>query len=252
MSDYIFGRNAVLEHLKSGNEAEKLYVQKGKLQGVVHRIIAMAKDAKLPVIEVDQNKLDRMTEGGNHQGVALLATDFAYADVEEILQSAKDAGHAPLVILLDELTDPHNVGAIIRSAACFGADGVLLPKRRAATVTSIVQKVASGATNYVKIAKINNVNQTIDELKKANLWVYGAAAEAKQTIWQTDFSGGVCLVIGNEGKGLSELTRKKCDVLVSIPMVGPMDSLNASCAATVLMAEVLRGRAKDSSQGERA
>lgn len=252
MSDYIFGRNAVLEHLKSGNEAEKLYVQKGKLQGVVHRIIAMAKDAKLPVIEVDQNKLDRMTEGGNHQGVALLATDFAYAEVEDILQSAADAGHAPFVILLDELTDPHNVGAIIRSAACFGADGVLLPKRRAATVTSIVQKVASGATNYVKIAKINNVNQTIDELKKANIWMYGAAAEAQQTIWKTDFSGGVCLVIGNEGKGLSELTRKKCDVLVSIPMVGPMDSLNASCAATVLMAEVLRGRANSNTQGDQA
>ena len=249
MSDYIFGRNAVLEHLKNGNEAEKLYVQKGRLQGAVHRIIGMAKDAKLPIIEVDQNKLDRMTEGGNHQGVALLTTDFAYVDVEDILQSAEAAGHAPFIVLLDELTDPHNVGAIIRSAACFGADGVLLPKRRAATVTSIVQKVASGATNYVKIAKINNVNQTIEELKKANIWVYGAAAEAKQTLWKTDFSGGVCLVIGNEGKGLSELTRKKCDVLVSIPMVGPMDSLNASCAATVLMAEVLRGRAKNASEG---
>lgn len=242
MTDYIFGRNAVLEQLKSGKEAEKLYVQKGKLQGVVHRIVGMAHDAKLPVIEVDQAKLDRMTEGGNHQGVALLATDFAYSSVEEILASAKAAGHAPFVVLLDELTDPHNVGAIIRSAACFGADGVLLPKRRAATVTSVVQKVSSGATSYVKIAKINNVNQTIDALKKENIWVYGAAGEAKQTLWKTNFSGGVCLVIGNEGKGLAELTRKKCDVLVSIPMTGPIDSLNASCAATVLMAEVYRGR----------
>ncbi|MFR9279843.1 23S rRNA (guanosine(2251)-2'-O)-methyltransferase RlmB [Levyella massiliensis] len=242
MTDYIFGRNAVLEQLKSGKEAEKLYVQKGKLQGVVHRIVGMAHDAKLPVIEVDQAKLDRMTEGGNHQGVALLATDFAYSSVEDILASAKAEGHAPFVVLLDELTDPHNVGAIIRSAACFGADGVLLPKRRAATVTSVVQKVSSGATSYVKIAKINNVNQTIDALKKENIWVYGAAGEAKQTLWKTNFSDGVCLVIGNEGKGLAELTRKKCDVLVSIPMTGPIDSLNASCAATVLMAEVYRGR----------
>lgn len=242
MSDYLFGRNTVLEFLKNGNEGEKLFVQKGAITGVLHRIIAMARDHGLPVIETDKVKLDRMTEGGNHQGVALLATDFEYQTLEGILSQAHAAGHAPFLVLLDELTDPHNVGAIIRSAACMGVDGVLLPKRRSATITSTVHKVSSGATSLVPIAKINNVNQTIDQLKKENIWVYGAAAEATQSMWGTDFSGGVCLVIGNEGDGLSALTKKKCDVLVSIPMRGEMDSLNASCAATVLMVEVLRGR----------
>ncbi len=242
MGDYIFGRNAVLEYLKQGGEAEKLFVAKDSMKGVVHRIVALARDQKLPVIETDQRKLERMAEGGNHQGVALLATQFHYAELDDMLQAAKKAGHAPLIILLDELTDPHNVGAIIRSAECVGADGVLLPIRRSATITSTVHKVSSGATSYVPIGRINNVNQTIDRLKKENIWVYGADSLAKQSFWKTDFSGGVCLVIGNEGKGLSELTRKKCDALVSIPLQGHLDSLNASCAATVLMYEVLRGR----------
>lgn len=242
MSDYLYGRNAVLEHLKQGKEAEKLFVQKDGVRGVVHRIVGMAHEAGIPVIETDAKKLERMSEGANHQGVVLLATDFAYATIEDMLKAAREAGHDPLLVLLDGLTDPHNVGAIIRTAECVGADGILLPKRRSATVTSTVHKVSSGATSYMKIARVNNVNQTIERLKKENLWIYGAAGEAKQSLWKTDFSGGVCLVIGNEGEGLSELTRKRCDALVSIPMVGHLDSLNASVAASVMLYEVFRAR----------
>lgn len=242
MSDYIFGRNAVLEHLKAKEPAEKLYLQKGQVKGVLHRLVAMAKDQGLPIIEVDQAKLDKMAEGGRHQGVLLLANDFVYSDLETILAQARDQGRDPFLVLLDGLTDPHNVGAIIRSAVCAGADGVLLPSRRSATITSVVRKVSAGATEHMAISKITNVNQTIDQLKKENIWVYGAAAGEGESSWTTDFAGGVCLVIGNEGKGLSSLTKKKCDVLVSIPMEGDMDSLNASCAATVLLYEVYRCR----------
>ncbi len=244
MAKYLFGRNSVLEYLKAGGEADKLYVQAGDRKGSIFKIISMAKDRDIVIVEVDRERLDSMSQHGNHQGVCLLAQDYEYSTVEEILRSAKDAGHAPFLVLLDEITDPHNLGAIIRTAECCGVDGILLPRRRSATVSATVDKTSSGALSYVKIAKINNVNQTIDELKKENIWVYGAAAEVKQDLWHTDFSGGVCLVIGNEGEGLHRLTREKCDVLVSIPMEGHLDSLNASASASILMYEVLRGRTR--------
>lgn len=242
MSDYIVGRNSVIEYLKGDGEADKLYIQKGDRKGSIHKIISMAKEKGIIVVEVDQAKLNQYAEGENHQGVALLAQDYQYSSLEEILASAKDKGHPPFIILLDEITDPHNVGAIIRTAECVGADGVLIPKRRSATITSAVHKTSSGATSYVKVARIGNVNQTIELLKKENIWVYGAAGEASQSLWETDFSGAVCLVIGNEGEGLSRLTRESCDVLVSIPMFGHVQSLNASTSASVLMYEVVRGR----------
>ncbi len=242
MSDYIVGRNAVLEYLHGDGEADKLYIQKGERKGSIHRIITMAKDKGIVIVEVDQNKLNQFAEGQSHQGVALLAQDFVYSTLDEILQVSKDKGTAPFIILLDEITDPHNLGAIVRTAECAGADGILIPKRRSATVTSTVHKTSAGATTHMKIAKITNVNQTIDQLKKENIWVYGAAGEAKQSIWQTNFDGGVCLVIGNEGEGLGKLTKERCDVLVSIPMYGEMNSLNASASASILMYEVVRGR----------
>lgn len=244
MDNYIFGRNSVIEYLKTDQEAEKLFIQKGQMRGAMYRIIALAKERGLLVVEADAKKLDRLAEGQNHQGVVLMAQDYAYSTLDEILQNAEQKGHDPFVILLDEITDPHNLGAIIRSAECAGADGVLIPKHRSAGVTSVVHKTSSGATTYMRVAKIASVNATIDRLKKENIWIYGAAGEAKQTIWETDFSGGVCLVIGNEGKGLSRLTKEKCDVLVSIPMRGKLDSLNASTAAGIIMYEVLRGRLK--------
>ncbi|MDY3052399.1 MAG: 23S rRNA (guanosine(2251)-2'-O)-methyltransferase RlmB [Ndongobacter sp.] len=242
MAEYIVGRNAVMEYLRSEKEAEKLFIQKGERQGSIHRIVALARERGLIIVECDAHKLNELAEGQAHQGVALFAQDYRYASISEMLSSAREKGHAPFLILLDEISDPHNLGAIVRTAECVGADGVIIPKRRAATVTSIVHKSAAGATTYMKIARVNNINQTIDLLKKENIWVYGAAGEASQSLWDTDFSGGVCLVIGNEGAGLSRLTREKCDALVSIPMVGQIESLNASASAAVLMYEVFRGR----------
>lgn len=242
MASYIVGRNAVIEYLKGEGDAEKLFLLKGERKGSANKIIALAREKDLIIVEVDQKKLDQLAEGKPHQGVALLAQDYRFSTLDEILATAKEKNEAPFIVLLDEISDPHNLGAVIRTAECVGCHGVLIPKRRAATVTSVVHKTSAGATTYMKVAKIDNVNRTIERLKKENVWVYGAAAEAEQSMWDTDFSGGVCLVIGNEGKGLSPSTRAACDVLVSIPMRGHIDSLNASVSAGVLMYEVLRGR----------
>lgn len=244
MGDYIYGRNAVIEHLKNNKSADKLYIQRHAVKGSMHRIIELATEAGLPIIEADKAKLDHMAEGGNHQGVALLAGDFEYCQVEDILMACKKENKPPFIVILDRLTDPHNVGAIIRTALCAGVDGIILPVRRSALVNSVVHKVSAGAVNYMKIAKVNNINQTIDMLKKENVWVYGLTAGGGQKLWSSDFSGPVCLVIGNEGEGLAELTEKKCDFLIDIPMQGPLDSLNASCAGALAMYEVFRTRSK--------
>lgn len=245
MEDYIFGRRPVIEYLKSGRQPEKVYLAKGEKKGSINQIIHLVKQTDAVIVEVDRDKLDAMTGGQNHQGVAILASDFTYSSLEDILEAAKAAGHPPFLVMLDEITDPHNLGAIIRTAECCGVDGVIIPKRRSATVNSTVRRTSSGATAYQKICKVTNINQTIDRLKEENIWIYGADGEAKQSLWSTDFSGGCCLVIGNEGEGLARLTRDKCDVLVSIPMVGKIDSLNASASAAVLMYEVLRGRIRE-------
>lgn len=242
MSDYICGRRPVMEYLKAGKEPDKVYIQRGERKGSIHEILHLAKESGAVIVELDKEKLDRMSEGRNHQGVVILATDFAYADLDAVLAETQAAGRAPFLIILEEISDPHNLGAIIRTAECCGVDAVIIPKRRSAMVNETVQRTSSGATAYQKICRVTNINQTIDQLKKANIWVYGAAGEARQSFWATDFSGPCCLVIGNEGAGLSRLTREKCDVLVSIPMLGKIDSLNASASAAVLMYEVLRGR----------
>lgn len=242
MSDYIIGRNPILSYLESQGQADKLYIQKGNQKGAINKIIQRAKDLSLPITEVDKQKLDQLAQGQNHQGVVLLAPDFLYASLEEILNVAKEREEDPFLILLDEIKDPHNLGAIIRTAECVGAHGLIIPKRRSASVNATVHKTSSGATSFLKVAKVTNLNQCIEELKKENIWVYGAAGEAEQNLWQTDFSGGLCLVIGDEGKGISKLTRERCDFLVSIPMKGQTESLNASTSAAVLMYEVLRQR----------
>lgn len=244
MDDYIFGRNAVLEFLRSEKKGEKLYVQKGLHGSVLKEVYALAKQQRMPIIQADRSKLDKMAQGGNHQGLVLLAPGFEYASLESMLAHAEEAGHAPFLVLLDEVTDPHNLGAIIRTAECAGVDGVLIPKRRSASVTSVVHKTSAGADAYMRVGRVTNINQTIETLKKQNIWIYGAAGEADQDLWETNFSGGVCLVIGNEGKGLAPLTRSLCDQLVSIPMFGHVDSLNASTSASVLIYEVVRGRLK--------
>lgn len=242
MSDYIVGRNAVLEHLKAGKDVEKVYVQKGELKGSIHKITGIAHDRGIVVVECDKHKLDEMSGGLNHQGVAILAVDYQFSTIDEMLALAKEKGEDPFLILLDEISDPQNLGAIIRTAEAAGAHGVVIPKRRSATITAAVHRTSAGATSTMKVAKVTNMNTTIEALKKENIWVYGAAGEAKATYWQTNFKGGVALVIGNEGKGISKLTRERCDALVSIPMLGQVESLNASASAAILIYEVVRTR----------
>lgn len=244
MSDYIVGRNAVLEHLKAGKDVEKIYVQKGELKGSIHKITGIAHEKGIVVVECDKKKLDEMSGGLPHQGVAILAVDYKFSSVEEMLAAAKAKGEKPFLVILDEISDPQNLGAIIRTAEAAGAHGVIIPKRRSATITSTVHKASAGATSTMKVAKVTNINTTIEELKKQNVWVYGAAGEAKATYMQTNFDGAVALVVGNEGKGISKLTRERCDALVSIPMFGQVDSLNASASAAILIYEVVRTRMK--------
>ncbi len=237
---YVVGRNPVLEILKADKEVEKLYVLKGELQGSINKIIGIAKDRKIIIQQVDRAKLDSMSDGNAHQGVVALITDYKYATIEDILNKAEEKQQPPFVIILDEIEDPHNLGAIIRTAECAGAHGVIIPKRRSAQVNQTVYKSSAGAVEHMLVAKINNVVNTIEELKDKGLWVYGADINGADYHFNTSLKGAIALVIGNEGKGMSRLVKEKCDVLVKIPMEGKISSLNASNAAAILIYEVFR------------
>ncbi|MDR7857791.1 23S rRNA (guanosine(2251)-2'-O)-methyltransferase RlmB [Tissierella sp.] len=237
---YVVGRNPVLEILKTDKEVEKLYILKGELQGSINKIIGIAKDRKIIIQQVDRAKLDSMSEGNAHQGVVALITSYNYATVDDILERAKERNQPPFVIILDEIEDPHNLGAIIRTAECAGAHGVIIPKRRAAQVNQTVYKSSAGAVEHMLVAKINNIVNTIGELKDKGLWVYGADIDGTDYHFNTSLKGPIALVIGNEGKGISRLIKEKCDVLVKIPMEGKISSLNASNAAAILIYEVFR------------
>ena len=236
----IIGRNAVTEALRSGRELDKLFIAHGS-SGAVQAIVAKCVQRGVVVKEVPATKLDFLSGGGNHQGVVLMAAAHAYATVEDMLRLAESRGEAPFLLLCDEIEDPHNLGAIIRTAEAAGAHGVIIPKRRAATLTSAVAKAACGALEYLPVAKVTNLAAEIDALKERGLWIYGA--EMCESPWcQTDWTGPVALVIGSEGKGLGMLIKRKCDGLVSMPMLGKINSLNASVAAGILMYEVARQR----------
>ncbi len=239
--DIIIGRNAVSEALKSGREIDTLYVASGAKKGSVGVIIATARDAGAVVKEVDSRKLDAMCGGANHQGVAARAAVHEYADVDDILNFAEEKGEKPFVIVCDEIEDPHNLGAIIRTADACGAHGVIIPKRRGVSLTYAVGKSAAGALEYVPVARVSNLASCIDELKQKGLWVYAADMDGEP--WdKVDYSGGVALVIGSEGKGVSRLVKEKCDFIVSLPMRGKINSLNASVAAGIIMYEVIKKR----------
>lgn len=242
MSDFIIGRNAVMEYLKNKEGAVKLFVQKGDLQGSIHKIIGMAKDQKIIVVEKDKKSLDELSENQNHQGVLLVTEDYKYATLNEILASAEESERDPLIIVLDEITDPHNLGAIIRTAEAAGANGVVIPNRRSAYVNHTVHKTSAGATTFMKVCKVTNIVQTIERLKKEGYWVYGADGRAETDYTQNDYTGKVALVIGNEGKGISQSVKKHCDNLSYIPMYGKTESLNASTSAAIYIYEVLRSR----------
>lgn len=242
-SGYIVGRNPVIEALKSEREVEKILVAKGELKGSINKIFGIAKDKRIPIQYVDKNRLDSISEGGpSHQGVAALVTAFNYSTIEEILNKARKLNEDPFVIILDEIEDPHNLGSIIRTAECAGAHGIIIPKRRSASVTMTVAKASAGAVEHMHIAKVNNVNDIILKLKDSGLWIYGADVDGEEYYFERDFSGPKALVIGSEGKGISRLVKENCDFLVKIPMLGEISSLNASNAASILIYEVVRER----------
>lgn len=240
--DLILGRNAVIEALKSDRTIECLYVSKGDLEGSIKVALGLARDKGVVVKEADRRKLDTMCEGLNHQGIVAKVTPFKYCEVNDILEVAEKKGEKPFIVILDEIEDPHNLGSIIRTAELCGVHGIIIPKRRNVGVTSTVYKCSAGAIEHMKIAKVTNINSTIDMLKEKGIWIYGADIEGKDYSYNTDFSGPCALIIGSEGKGISNLTLKKCDLLVKIPMVGKINSLNASVAGGIMMYEVLKGR----------
>ena len=242
--DLIEGRNAVTEALRAGRSIDKIYIAKGEVDKTLGHIASKARDMGIVVVESDRRKLDAMSVTKAHQGVIALAAVKEYCSVEDILAIAEERGEAPFVLLCDEISDPHNLGAILRTAECVGAHGVIIPKRRSAGLTSIVDKTSAGAAEHVAVARVPNLPAAIKELKERGLWIYGTAADGASGMWETDFTGAVCLVIGSEGDGMGRLVSENCDFLVSIPMRGKVNSLNASAAAGILMYEVLRQRSK--------
>ena len=237
----VVGRNSVKELLASGRDIEKLYIQSGEREGSVNVLLGVCAERKIPIMEVDKSKLDSIAAGARHQGIVAIAAERNYATIDEILAYAEERGEAPFVVILDGVEDPHNLGAIIRSAECAGAHGVIIPKRRAVGLTTTAAKASCGAVEYMKVAKVTNLAQTIDELKERGLWLY-AADMGDKSYYETDMSGAVALVMGNEGSGISRLVKEKCDFTVSIPLYGNVNSMNVSCAAAVLMCEVARQR----------
>ena len=240
--DLIEGRNAVTEALRAGRSIDKIYIAKGEVDKTLGHIASKARDMGIVVTEADRRKLDAMSVTHAHQGVIALCAVREYVEIEDILAIAEDRGEPPFVIVCDEISDPHNLGAIIRTAECAGVHGIIIPKRRSAGLTSIVGKTSAGAAEYMAVARVPNLTAAIKELKARGLWIFGSTAGAQGELWQTDLRGPVCLVIGSEGEGMSRLVTESCDFLVSIPMRGKLNSLNASAAAAVLMYEVLRQR----------
>ncbi len=240
--DIIEGRNAVIEALRAGRSIDKIFIQKGDTDKTLGHIASKAREAGCVVVDADRRKLDSMSLTHAHQGVIALAAMREYCSVADILQVAADKGESPFIVLCDEITDHHNLGAIIRTAEAAGVHGIIIPKRRSAGVTSIVDKTSAGAVEHMAVARVPNLTSALKELKDAGLWIYGTAAEGTSELWKTDLTGPVCLVIGSEGDGMSRLVTETCDFLVSIPMYGKVSSLNASAAAAVLIYEALRQR----------
>lgn len=239
--DLVLGRNAVTELLKSGREVDRILVAPSDNKGSIVKIIALAKEKGVVIKDTTSQKLDSLTGGAAHQGVVAFAAAHAYSSVSDILKKAKDKGHAPFIVICDEIEDPHNLGAILRTCEACAVDGVIIPKRRNVGLTSVVAKTSAGAVEYVPVARVSNIAETIDSLKKEGIWFY--AADMKGENWcSVDYSGGVGLIVGSEGNGISRLVKEKSDFLISLPMQGNVTSLNASVAASVVMYEIARQR----------
>ncbi len=236
------GRNALQEALKNGRTIDKVFIAAGDTDRSLQHLAAQAREAGAVVVSVDRRKLDAMSATRSHQGVIALAAAHAYCTVEQMLEEAAARGEPPLLVLCDELSDPHNLGAVIRSAECAGAHGVVIPKRRSVGLTAAAAKASAGAVEYMKVARVTNMSSAIRELKERGVWVYGAAAEGSIPMYQADLTGPTAIVIGSEGNGISQLVRKSCDVMVRIPMKGKLSSLNAAAAASILLYEAVRQR----------
>ncbi len=236
------GRNPVMEALRSNRPIDKIYVQSGEKNGSVLKILSMAKEKRIPVMEVEKNKLDKMSYTNAHQGVIASVAAKEYSSVEDILSYAKEKGEPPFIVICDDISDPHNLGSIIRTANAAGVHGVIIPKRNGVGLTATVAKTSAGAIEFTHVAKVTNIAKTIDMLKENNVWVVGADMDGEKNIYEHDFSGSVAIVIGSEGFGISRLVKEKCDFIVNIPMVGRISSLNASVAGALMIYEALRGR----------
>ncbi|AIS53209.1 RNA methyltransferase, TrmH family, group 3 [Thermoanaerobacter kivui] len=239
----IFGRNPVIEAIRGGREIEKIYVSK-TAGGNISKIINLAKENGIVVSTTDNETLDKLSNFQNHQGVVALCALYKYFDVEDLLEYAEQKGEKPFLVILDGITDPHNLGAIIRSAEAFGVHGIIIPKRRAVGVNATVVKTSAGAVEYVKIAKVSNINKTIKKLKEKGLWIVGTEANAEKSFGDLDYDIPLALVIGSEGEGISKLILQNCDFVVKIPMWGHINSLNASVAASLMIYQIVSKRIK--------
>lgn len=241
-NDQVEGRNAVLELLESRRDINKIYISEGEKHGSINKIIAIAKERKIIVNEIGRNKLNQIAQTENNQGVIAIVPPFNYSDVDDILDEAKKREEKPFILILDGIEDPHNLGSIIRTAETAGVHGIIIPKRRAVAVNSTVAKVSAGAVEYMKIARVNNINETINYLKENDIWICGTDMNTDKYYYNEDFTCGIGIVIGSEGFGMSRLVKENCDFLVKIPMRGKITSLNASVSAGIVMYEAVKQR----------
>ena len=238
----IEGRNAVIEALRTGTTIDKIYILKGETDASLGHIASTARSRGIVVVDADRRKLDRMSVTHAHQGVIALCAVREYASVDDILSAARDKGENPLIVVCDELSDPHNLGAVIRTACCAGAHGVIIPKRRSAGLTAVVAKTSAGAVSHIPVARVPNITALLKELKQEGVWIFGTAMGGSTSLYEADLKGPAAIVIGSEGSGMSRLVAQECDFTVSIPMKGDLDSLNASAAAAILLYEAVRQR----------
>ena len=238
--DIVFGRNAVLELLKSDKDINKIYIESGERHGSIKEIIARAKEKKIVLVETDKSKLDFMAQ--NHQGVIAVVPPFNYCEIEDILEYAKEKNEDPFILILDGIEDPHNLGSIIRTAETAGVHGIIIPKRRSVSVNSTVAKVSTGAVSYVKIARVNNINDSIRKLNDSGLWIIGTDGDADVLYYNQDLKGPLAIIIGSEGFGMSKLVKENSDILIKIPMKGQITSLNASVSAGIIIYEAVKQR----------
>ena len=242
--DQVEGRNAVIELLESGKDINKIFITKGEKHGSINKIIAMAKERKVILVEKDKRQMEQMAQNQNYQGVIAIVPPFEYCDIEDILDKAKEMNEDPFVLILDGIEDPHNLGSIIRTAETAGVHGIIIPKRRAASVNSTVNKVSAGAVQYMKIARVTNITDCIERLKEKGLWICGTDISTDKYYYNQDYTGPLGIIIGNEGTGISNRVKKSCDFLVKIPMKGKVTSFNASVSAGIVIYEAMKQRIK--------